>query len=72
MPEERNVRMSSKEIRIEDLFGTLKLVSMKRTIIETGEIVDLNPEGNPPFGFLMYGNDGRMLVLNLTSTSRRN
>ena len=59
--------MSTNEILIEDLFGTWKLVSMQRTITATGEIVDLNPAGNPPFGFLMYGNDGRMLVLNLTS-----
>jgi len=58
---------TNEEIRIEDLFGTWTLVSMTRTITETGEIVDLNPQGNPPFGFLMYGNDGRMLVLNLTS-----
>ena len=57
----------NEEIRIEDLFGTRKLVSTQRRIIETGVVIDLTPKGNPPFGILMYGNDGRMLVLNLTS-----
>ena len=56
---------TNEEIRIEDLFGTWKLVSTHRTIVETGEILDLTPD-NSPFGFLMYGKDGRMLVLNLT------
>jgi len=62
---------SNEEIRIEDLVGTWKLVSTQRTIIETGDIIDLTPKGNPPFGILMYGSDGRMLVLNLTSALSR-
>ena len=37
---------------------------MRRTIVETRETFDPNP-GNSPSGFIMYGNDGRMIVLNL-------
>jgi hypothetical protein len=55
---------TNKEIRIEDLFGTWKLVSVRRTVVGTGEIYDPSPN-TPPSGLLMYGNDGRMLVLNL-------
>jgi hypothetical protein len=38
---------TNKEIQIDDLFGTWMLVSMQRTIVETEEIVDLNPDGPP-------------------------
>ena len=58
---------SNGEIRIEELVGTWQLVGVPRTITETGEIIDLTPKGTPPFGILTYGNEGRMLVLNLTS-----
>jgi hypothetical protein len=58
---------ANEEIRIEELLGTWQLISVQRAIVETGEITDLSPSGNPPFGILMYGNDGRMLVLNITS-----
>jgi hypothetical protein len=56
---------ADEQIQIEDLFGTWKLVSVRRTITETGEIYDPSPD-TPPSGALMYGKDGRMLVLNLT------
>jgi hypothetical protein len=55
----------NEEIRVEEFVGTWKLVSAKRTIIDTGETFDVNQPDNPPSGFLTYGNDGRMMVLNL-------
>lgn len=45
----------------EDLSGTYKLISSTRTIVETGEIK--NSYGKEPKGYIMYGKDGRMLVL---------
>jgi hypothetical protein len=45
----------------EDLSGTYKLVSSTRKILDTGEV--LNTYGNQPAGYIMYGKDGRMLVL---------
>lgn len=45
----------------EDLTGTYKLVSSTRTIVETGEVKD--SYGKQPKGYIMYGKDGRMLVL---------
>ena len=55
---------TNEPIRIEDLFGTWKLVSMRRTIVDTDESYDPNPDA-PPSGLLIYGNDGRMIVLNV-------
>ena len=46
----------------EDVYGTWKLISEHRTIVETGETVDLNP-GVPPSGYIVNGNDGRMMAL---------
>ena len=51
----------------EDLPGTYKLISSTRTIVETGEVKDLF--GKQPKGYIMYGADGRMLVL-ITSDGR--
>ncbi len=45
----------------EDLTGTYKLISSKRKIIETGDILDT--WGKNPKGFISYGKGGRMLVL---------
>jgi|SRR5882762_962951 len=45
----------------DDLAGTYKLVSATRMIVETGEIKDAY--GKHPKGYIMYGRDGRMLVL---------
>src|SRR5262249_24916718 len=45
----------------EDLYGTWKLASMQRRIVDTGQILDaFGPE---PRGFLTYGEGGRMTVL---------
>lgn len=41
--------------------GTYKLVSGTQTIVETGEVKDVY--GKNPKGHVMYGHDGRMLVL---------
>jgi hypothetical protein len=43
-----------------NLIGTYRLISARQTIVATGEVKSL---GNDPFGFLMYGADGRMMVL---------
>jgi len=45
----------------ESLPGTYKLISSTRTIVETGEVKDAF--GKQPKGYIMYGTDGRMLVL---------
>jgi hypothetical protein len=45
----------------EELPGTYRLISSTRTIIETGEVKD--SYGKQPKGYIMYGGDGRMLVL---------
>jgi hypothetical protein len=45
----------------DELPGTYKLVSSTRTIVETGQVED--SYGKHPNGYIMYGADGRMLVL---------
>jgi hypothetical protein len=45
----------------EELPGTYKLISSTRTILETGEVQD--SYGKQPKGYIMYGRDGRVLVL---------
>ena len=51
----------------DDLPGTYKLISSTRTIVDTGEVQD--SYGKQPKGYIMYGRDGRMLVL-ITHESR--
>jgi hypothetical protein len=45
----------------EQLYGTWRLVSYKRTVLATGETTDML--GKSPQGFINYGRDGRVLVL---------
>lgn len=45
----------------DDFAGTYKLVSATRTVAATGETKDAY--GKNPKGYIMYGRDGRMLVL---------
>ena len=45
----------------DELPGTYKLISSTRTILATGEVED--SYGKQPKGYIMYGKDGRMLVL---------
>jgi hypothetical protein len=45
----------------EDIAGTYKLVSDTRKDLNTGEVS--YPFGKHPAGYIMYGKDGRMLVL---------
>ena len=45
----------------EDLVGTYKLVSDTRKLLDTGEVS--YPYGKNPAGYIMYGKEGRMLVL---------
>jgi len=53
----------------EDLTGTFKLISSKRKIVETGEVLDT--WGKNPKGFITYGKDGRMLALIVTDDRPR-
>ena len=45
----------------EDLVGTYRLVSDTRKVLDTGEVFDTF--GKHPAGYIMYGKEGRMLVL---------
>ncbi len=45
----------------DDIVGTYKLISSTRKKLDTGEVVDTY--GKQPSGYIMYGKDGRMLVL---------
>jgi hypothetical protein len=50
----------------EEIYGTWKLASMQRKIVETGQTLDAF--GPNPRGYLMYGQAGRMIVMIATST----
>jgi hypothetical protein len=41
--------------------GTYRLVSSTRTLVDTGRVID--SFGKDPAGYIMYGEDGRMMVL---------
>ena len=43
------------------LWGTWRLVSFTRTLVESGEKTDVF--GKQPHGYITYGKDGRMMVL---------
>lgn len=45
----------------QQLIGTWKLVSSKRTILETSEVID--SYGPNPTGWITYGDDERMMVV---------
>jgi Lipocalin-like domain len=45
----------------DELVGTYKLISSTRKVLDTGEVLDT--WGKNPNGFIIYGKDGRMLVL---------
>jgi hypothetical protein len=45
----------------EDLVGTYRLVSDTRKVLDTGEV--FYTFGKHPIGYIMYGKEGRMLVL---------
>ena len=46
---------------LEELFGTWRLVSWKRELLDTGETVETF--GKAPRGFLNYGHDGRVFFI---------
>ncbi len=50
----------------EQLYGTWRLVSYTRTVLATDETT--NFFGKSPYGFINYGQDGRMLVLIVSDT----
>lgn len=43
------------------LYGTWRLVSLRQTVVATGETTDVF--GKMPSGFISYGRDGRMMTL---------
>lgn len=45
----------------DEIYGTWRLVSFTRTVVTTGETIDIF--GKAPRGFINYGRDGRMMVL---------
>jgi hypothetical protein len=45
----------------DDFYGTYRLISSTRTIVETGEVLDTF--GKHPTGFTNYGKDGRFMEL---------
>jgi len=47
--------------QVEQLYGTWRLLSYTRTVVGTGESVDIF--GKAPHGFLTYGGDGRMSAI---------
>jgi hypothetical protein len=49
----------------ERLFGTWRLLSVVKTDLATGETSDL--WGDSPVGYINYGPDGRMIVINARS-----
>ncbi|WP_374296745.1 lipocalin-like domain-containing protein [Sphingomonas sp.] len=62
--------MSGLPIPIEALYGAWRLVSERRTILETGETVDTAPD-NAPSGYISYSRDGRFLGLIVRGTRPR-
>lgn len=53
--------VSASALAADELYGTWRLVSWKRTIVSTGETSDVF--GKAPKGYIMYGRDGRMLCI---------
>jgi hypothetical protein len=45
----------------DEFYGTYKLLSRTRTIVDTGQVITLDQE----HGFITYGKDGRMMVLSV-------
>jgi len=52
----------------DEIYGTWKLVSNQAKILDTGEIIDI--AGAVPSGYVMYGRDGRMMVLIVRGSGR--
>ena len=50
----------------DELVGTWKMVSWKREVVATGDLVE--PLGPNPIGYLWYQTDGRMTVLEVSDT----
>lgn len=45
----------------EELYGTWRLLSFTRQVVETGESADIF--GKAPYGYINYGRDGRMFAI---------
>jgi hypothetical protein len=61
--------ISASALAADELYGTWRLVSWKRTIVTTGETTDVF--GKSPKGSIIFGRDGRALAL-FTSDKRPN
>lgn len=53
--------VSATALAADELYGTWRLVSWKRTVVSTGETSDRF--GKTPKGYLTYGRDGRVLCI---------
>jgi hypothetical protein len=61
--------ISASALAADELYGTWRLVSWKRTIVTTGETTDVF--GKSPKGSIIFGRDGRAIAL-FTSDKRPN
>ena len=61
--------VSASALAADELYGTWRLVSWKRTIVATGETSEVF--GKAPQGYQIFGRDGRMLCI-MTSENRPN
>jgi hypothetical protein len=61
--------VSATALAADELYGTWRLVSYKRTLVETGETTDVF--GKSPKGSITFERDGRVIAL-LTSDKRPN
>ena len=61
--------VSATALAADELYGTWRLVSFKRTMVNTGETTDMF--GKSPKGYISFGRDGRVFAL-LTSDYRPN
>jgi hypothetical protein len=61
--------VSATALAADELYGTWRLVSYKRTLVETGETTDVF--GKSPKGSITFGRDGRVIAL-MTSDKRPN
>lgn len=61
--------VSATALAADELYGTWRLVSYKRTLVKTGETTDVF--GKSPKGSITFGRDGRVIAL-MTSNKRPN
>ena len=45
----------------DEIYGTYQLISRTRTVVDTGQVIELPKD----YGFITYGQDGRMMVISV-------